>query len=435
MDERMAELLKTAPDAPGYAEAVAQVLAGAWSTGELTLEQHDFFRPMLDGHLRGGHRSTHALTLYWLGRLYERSAQTGRALRAYRGAEGASPGFEDALERVARLALSAGDHHKPLVTPPPRHRTSASMEFDVKWRSRPPDPELSKLVDKRARKLGLKSVAPGTVIADRYRVEAPLGRGGYGIVLRVTDLLAEEPLALKLFRRGANKRQQIRFKREMKLTRRLFHPGIVRSYEFGVWQGLQFLTMELLKGRDLAAELAEYGALPIGRTLQLTRQSFDALHAAHQAGVIHRDVKPENLFLVNEGRNIKVMDFGLSQSWGPDLLKATKTGQLVGTPAYMAPERLEEGGQVATPSMDIWSMGLVLFQMLTGRLPWQADNVPSLFNEIRLVEVPRASDFRPTISRAVDEFVAATLRRRPEDRIADGENAMKWLDILIDELA
>jgi tRNA A-37 threonylcarbamoyl transferase component Bud32 len=443
-DEAMRVLLAVVASDPVWRDAARRLVHLAWSGGRMSYELERFFQPLLRGIPPLRPRLEDTATLYWLGRLYERDEVEDSAQIAYRACDRLSPGFEDVAERLKTLRRSAPTSLPDLPDLPelpepatpraparkPVHSESNTMEFDHRWRS-PVSPKLTAAVKDRSADLGLGPVVPGAIVADRFRVEAPIGEGGYAIVFRVTDLMMEEPAALKLFRRQVSDDAALkRFKQEMKVTRRLFHPSIVKTYEFGTWAGLYFITMELLEGRDLAEELRRArGPLAIGRALDIAAQAFDGLSAAHAEGVVHRDVKPENLFLLDEDDVVKVMDFGVAHTPANNL-RATSTGKVVGTPSYIAPERLGEAGEGVGPSGDVYAMGLVLYEMLTAQLPWTSQDIAGLFNEILNTKAPPPSAWNPAVPAALDALVAELLEKDPKDRVPSAAVAAERLRML-----
>ena len=246
-----------------------------------------------------------------------------------------------------------------------------------------------------------------------------IGRGGMGVVFQVTDRMLEEPVALKIINRdGSNRETDLqRFKDEMRICRRLTHDNIVRVFEFGTWSGNYFLTMELLEGTDLEGLLLKKrGPLGLTQALSLLIQACDGLGSAHKAGVIHRDIKPPNLFVTDGGRRLKLMDFGIAKARRVDV-SLTAAGTVVGSPAFIAPERLKGEGQ-DTPASDLYSLGVVMYQMVTGILPFQAREMPALFMQ-HLQEAPMAPTRRnPSLPREVDGIVLKLLAKDPAERYA-----------------
>jgi len=228
------------------------------------------------------------------------------------------------------------------------------------------------------------ALAPGVVLAERYEVQDVIGVGGTGIVYRAIDRTLEDTLALKMLRPellADDPRAREELKQEIRLTRRVSHRNIVRTYEFGVSRGAPFFTMEYVEGTSLAAVLARRSILPVPVVLALAKQLMRALDAAHEQGVMHGDVKPANLLLSNDGL-LKVTDFGVASlvrrpassvaSRRPDESGPPRlVGAVVGTPEYMAPELLLGGAPDV--SADLYAAGMVLHECLTGATPFQGD--------------------------------------------------------------
>ena len=206
---------------------------------------------------------------------------------------------------------------------------------------------------------------PGTVLLQRYRIVGALGRGGMGEVYRADDLVLGHPVALKFLpREFSNSLRAVeRFRAEVRNARQMSHPNLCRVYDIGEAEGLQFLTMEYVDGEDLGSLLRRIGRLSAEKALQIAHQICSGLAAAHARGVLHRDLKPSNIML--DGRGIvRVTDFGLA------VRSEDSNREIVGTPAYMAPEQF--AGQPATVRSDIYALGLVLYEMYTGRRPFEA---------------------------------------------------------------
>jgi eukaryotic-like serine/threonine-protein kinase len=226
--------------------------------------------------------------------------------------------------------------------------------------------------------------APGALVAERYEVEDVLGVGGSGIVYRALDRTLDESVALKMLRPemlADDPRAREELKQELRLTRRVSHRNIVRTYDFGVSGGSPYLTMEYVEGTSLAAVLARRGALPTEIVLALGKQLMRALDAAHEQGIMHGDIKPANLLVATDGL-LKVTDFGVASLIRRPAARAATTGEeqaapprlagaVVGTPEYMAPELLLGGAP--DESSDLYAAGMVLYECLTGATPFQGD--------------------------------------------------------------
>lgn len=216
---------------------------------------------------------------------------------------------------------------------------------------------------------------PGARIAGRYLLEAPLGRGGMGIVYQAVQLDLGRTVAIKLLPPSSDPTAAARFAREATTLAQLAHPNIVQIFDYGVDAGVAFVAMEHLVGRTLADAIRSEAPFDIGRAIAIAIEMLTALAIAHRAGIIHRDIKPLNVFLVAglAGERVKLLDFGVAATndGGPRL---TQTGAPVGTPAYMAPEQLS--GADADPRSDLHAVGLCLFETLTGSRPFAGGAVP-----------------------------------------------------------
>jgi eukaryotic-like serine/threonine-protein kinase len=210
-------------------------------------------------------------------------------------------------------------------------------------------------------------LAAGTIVARRFAIERTTGQGGMGTIYCARDLVLEKLVALKLLHREVTQAyERERFTREAEILAELRHPGIVAYVAHGhTEEGQPFLAMDWLEGEDLAERLARQ-RLTVTESLTLVRCAAEALSTAHQRGVIHRDLKPSNLFLRDRvASSVTLLDFGIArQAHRTSLQTLTKTGAIVGTPAYMAPEQARGEGSI-TPSADVFSLGCVLFECLT----------------------------------------------------------------------
>ena len=271
---------------------------------------------------------------------------------------------------------------------------------------------------------GLK---PDIVIANRYQIDREIGSGGMATVYAAKDLELEEIVAIKVFQQVVQNRAGLdRFRREMKLSRKLVHPNIVRIYEFGTWRGARFITMELLRGADLEGWMERYpGPCPTEDSLRLLMQACDGLGAAHTAKIVHRDVKPQNLFVVDEGRKLKVMDFGIAKV-NDSAANISVTGVRVGTPRYMSPEQIQGDGDVG-PAADLYALGGVAYEMFTGTPVFQEEElVPLLLSHMTEEPEPPRSRY-PDVPADVEAIIIRLLKKKPEDRFADCGDLKKAL--------
>ncbi len=256
----------------------------------------------------------------------------------------------------------------------------------------------------------------GERVGGRYEILATLGRGGMGAVFRAHDFELGEEIALKTLRKESIGDAAVieRFKSEIRLARRITHRNVVRTHDLGEWEGGYFLTMELVEGITVRELIDTRGKLSVESVLAIGTQLADALAAAHAEGVIHRDVKPHNLLLDAEGV-LKVMDFGvarLSERGGAGI---TEVGLVVGTPAYMPPEQLL--GEEVDVRADLYSAGVVLFEAVTGRLPFVAASPMALIARLLQEEAPRARALNPDVPEGLDALLAQLLSKRREERL------------------
>ena len=268
----------------------------------------------------------------------------------------------------------------------------------------------------------------GHTLDDKYRLEEQLGIGGMGTVYRARHLLIDRPVAVKVLNQRfvEDEAARTRFRREAKAAGRLQHTNAVTVTDFGESQdGYVYLVMELLEGRTLRDVLAKEAPLDAARSVSLMLQVSAAVAAAHEAGIIHRDLKPANIFIVQRAEVpavVKVLDFGIAKLAAESLdedepLTLTQLGTMIGTPRYMSPEQCD--GAELTPAADVYSLGVILYEMLTGTVPFSG-STPLAIAMKHTTEAPRSPrDFVPSIPAALEQTVLHTLEKRSEDRPAN----------------
>lgn len=260
--------------------------------------------------------------------------------------------------------------------------------------------------------------AVGSRFAERYQLEALIGSGGSASVYRATDLELDEAVAIKVFHPANEREAEIlvaRFKLELSLSRALSHPNIVRLFDLGSVGEWRYLTMELLEGEDLAKKLDDArGPLPLGDGLGLLEQACLGLQAAHERDVVHRDVKPQNLFVTSAGV-VKVMDFGIARR--RSAAGITLNGMIAGTPEYMSPEQINDFSNV-TYATDLYALGVTAYQVLTGALPFEAKELTRLLlmQATEAPPPPRAKN--PALPEPVANLVLQLLEKDPLKRPA-----------------
>ena len=252
------------------------------------------------------------------------------------------------------------------------------------------------------------------LVADRYRLEAAIGRGGMGEVWRATDEVLGRPVAVKLLLGGdADEQAVARFRLEAQTAARLNHPHVVTVFDFGAWNGRLYLVMELVDGVSLAQELAAHGTFGYERVAGIAAQAAAGLAAAHRQNVVHRDIKPGNL-MQNADGTVKIADFGIARFVDDPSAALTSTGQIVGTSLYLAPERAL--GRAAGPGSDIYALGCVLYQLLVGEPPFTADSLTAVLH-MHVDAAPAPPTLRrPELPEAFGGYLLRMLAKQPEER-------------------
>jgi Protein kinase domain len=294
---------------------------------------------------------------------------------------------------------------EPVRTPPPtpRQRPTSQPRPSVL----PSNPTLSS-----SDAIGGGRFPPGAMISERYRIVALLGRGGMGEVYRAEDLRLSQMLAIKFLPEALAQDQAAlaRFHSEVRVARQVSHPNVCRVFDIGDADGMPFLTMEYVDGEDLACLLRRIGRLPQDKAIEISRQICAGLAAAHERGVVHRDLKPANIMLDGSGR-ARLMDFGLAG------IAATIAGSEVraGTPAYMAPEQLD--GKEVTAKSDIFSLGLVMYELLTGRRVYDASSIADLMKS-REGAITNPSTIVKDLDPLLERVILRCLEKDPAKRPA-----------------
>ncbi|WP_345655266.1 serine/threonine-protein kinase [Streptomyces siamensis] len=261
------------------------------------------------------------------------------------------------------------------------------------------------------------------LIAGRYRLHNPIGRGAMGEVWRGFDETLDRPVAVKLLLpQDTDPTAASRFRLEAQTAGSFNHPHVVGVFDFGQHEDRLFLVMELVEGDSLARHLTTTGPLPAGQVAQIAAQAAAGLAAAHQQGIVHRDIKPANLLLDADG-TLKIGDFGIARFVDDPAAALTTTGQIVGTSLYLAPERAL--GRPAEPACDVYALGCVIYQLLTGRPPFQADTAVAILHQhLDTAPVPprqRGAD----IPAAFENYLLALLAKQPSDR-PEAQQVADW---------
>ena len=284
-------------------------------------------------------------------------------------------------------------------------------------------------------------------LAERYQVRARVGLGGTAVVYRCVDLHTERIVAVKVLRTNGPliPEAAARFRREAHLASTLNHFNIVRVLDYGYtipltvspnasWendsaQPVPYLTMEYVFGTTLKELVRRLGPLPLSWVWKLGEQLCAALWAAHARGVVHRDVKPQNVMIVDAKMELlsKLTDFGIARQVSGDLTTLTATGQVIGTPDYLSPEQVlgEPGG----PSSDLYALGIVLYELVTARLPFEADTPLAAASRRMVADAPPLTAYRRDVPRPLQEVILLALQREPSERFADMAEfaqALRW---------
>ena len=271
------------------------------------------------------------------------------------------------------------------------------------------------------------ALRPGSAFGSRYRIESLLGEGGMGAVYKAYDSELGRTVALKLVRPelATSPQTMQRFKQELLLASKISHKNILRIHDLGDWNGVKFITMAFVEGSDLAGLVEKQGRLPFDRALKFTRQLCAALEAAHNEGVVHRDLKPQNI-LIDQADNIYISDFGLAKSLEPEATLMTRTGQILGTPRYMSPEQVE--AREVDHRSDLYSLGLMMYEMFTGELPFRGESVMQLMYQ-RVAEAPKDPRIsHPELPDYLANIILKCLEKDPAKRYQSAREILDDLD-------
>jgi serine/threonine-protein kinase len=260
----------------------------------------------------------------------------------------------------------------------------------------------------------------------KYKVLGKIGQGAMGEVYKAHDPVLGRFVAIKTISKGisSDEKARERFQKEAQSAAQLNHPNIITVYDFGEEDGTIYMAMELLEGMDLRELIEKRALTKIVDKLGIMEQICDGLAFAHAKGVVHRDLKPGNIHILQPSGHVKIMDFGLARR-SED---AARTGVIMGTPYYMAPEQAQ--GERATTRSDVFSLGAVFYELLAGRRPFRGDTTIQLFDAIRREFPPPLRRFNPNLSRDVEAVVAHAMARLPDERYASAAELAADLDLL-----
>jgi serine/threonine protein kinase/tetratricopeptide (TPR) repeat protein len=285
-------------------------------------------------------------------------------------------------------------------------------------------PQVSKTLTLETKAEGLTR---GTVFAGRYEILEDLGGGGMGKVYRVYDRELEEDVALKLIRPeiAADRKAIERFKNELKVTRKITHKSVCKMYDLGESEGVWYITMEYVRGEDLQSFIRRSKRLTVGTSMAIARQVAEGLAEAHRLGVVHRDLKPSNIMIDKEGE-ARIMDFGIARSIAAGGL--TGEGIIIGTPEYMSPEQVD--GKAADHRSDIYSLGIVLYEMVTGRPPFRGDSAMSVALKHKTEMPPDPLQLNPQMASDLGRIILKCLQKDPAARYQTAQEFLSDLGLL-----
>src|SRR5271154_3934199 len=269
-------------------------------------------------------------------------------------------------------------------------------------------------------------LAPGTLLGTRYEIVQILGQGGMGAVYKANDLELDRIVAVKVIRPELGAQPEIlqRFKQELILARQITHRNVIRIFDLSEANGIKFITMEFIEGQDLKSFVTNKGRLGFDDAVQIVEQVCLALEAAHGEGVVHRDLKPQNIMVDKQGR-ASVMDFGIARS--VEAGGMTMTGMVVGTPEYMSPEQVM--GERVDVRSDLFTLGVIFYELLTGAMPYQSDSLQgAMFKRTR--EVPKPPiEVDPTVPKVLSDITTKCLQIDPARRYQSAREILTDLEL------
>jgi hypothetical protein len=346
--------------------------------------------------------------LYALGTQLEQRGRVTQATAVYRHLARFDNTYRDVAARLRRL-MDAERKPKaaaPAVAPPATAATTPNLHAAPK---------------ERPASAAVAAAVPDTDRLGRYHLEREIGRGAMGVVYLGRDTAINRMVAIKAIPLAAEfsdaelVEARSRFFREAETAGRLNHPNIVTIYDVGEERGLAYIAMEYLKGRHLSDYATSNNLLEPRKVLEIASRTAEALGFAHKQQVVHRDIKPANLMYDPSTDVLKITDFGIARLSGAG---STRTGIVLGTPSFMSPEQLE--GRTVTGHSDLFSLGVSLFQLLTGQLPFTADSMTGLMQQIAEAPHPPLRAFRPDLPACVESVIDRALAKNPEARYDSG---------------
>jgi len=359
--------------------------------------------------------------LYALGNQLEQRGRVPQATAVYRHLARFDNTYKDVAARLRRLMDA--DRAKPK----PKASTTATPAAQPAMGATTPN--LRAAPQERPASAAVAAAMPETERLGRYQLEREIGRGAMGVVYLGRDTAINRMVAIKAIPLAAEfsdaelVEARSRFFREAETAGRLNHPNIVTIYDVGEERGLAYIAMEYLKGRHLSDYAKSNNLMEPRKVLEIIGRTAEALGFAHKQQVVHRDIKPANLMYDPSTDVLKITDFGIARLSGAG---STRTGIVLGTPSFMSPEQLE--GRTVTGHSDLFSLGVSLFQLLTGQLPFTADSMTGLMQQIAEAPHPPLRAFRPDLPACVESIIDRALAKNPEARYDSGAQMAAALD-------
>ena len=358
--------------------------------------------------------------LYTLGGQLEQRGRVPQATAVYRHLARADSGYRDVASRLRRLMDT--ERAKPkAATPAPASAARASAAATTAAATTAAATKTPIAGKTTLRSAAAVAALPDTQRLGRYQLEREIGRGAMGVVYLGRDTAINRLVAIKAiplaseFSDAELVEARSRFFREAETAGRLNHPTIVTIYDVGEERGLAYIAMEYLKGKHLSDYARSDNLLEPRKVLEIVGRTADALGFAHKQQVVHRDIKPANLMYDPSTDVLKITDFGIARLTGSG---STRTGIVLGTPSFMSPEQLE--GRTVTGHSDLFSLGVSLFQLLTGQLPFTADSMTGLMQQIAEAPHPPLRAYRPDLPMCVESIIDRALAKNPDDRFDTG---------------
>jgi HAMP domain-containing protein len=369
---------------------------------------------LLEGLLREGAPGDIVLAPSFYGELADALARSGTEVSPQRGITQSVYVFNNATaSKVAGVSVAAPTQFE---APTQAQNVTASSARTV-------------APSERRENQTLAEISPGRVLGERFEILSTLGAGGMGVVYKVRDRELDDLVALKMLKRDLWGDRELldRLKSELKLARKITHPNVLRTFDFGDVDGIPFITMEYVRGITLRYLLQQTGALPYTAGLRLARQLCRGLAAAHEVGVLHRDIKPENLIVMPNG-NAKLMDFGIARPTTRMTAGQTQPGTVIGTPQYLSPELLQ--GAEADERADLYACGVVFYEIFTAQTPYTGDNpMQIIINTLHEAPTPPSQHWKE-IPQPLEQIIMRCLEKDPARRYRTAAALLAELEAL-----